>query len=74
MSVKNALQFIQQFRRDETLKLKVLGYDSGPELESFVNVGAEMGLVFTVEDLTVAHKYDWKIRWLLYKQNLESDR
>lgn len=66
MSVKNALQFIQQFRRDETLKLKVLGCNSSPELESFVNVGAEMGLVFTVEDLTAAHKHDWAMRWLLY--------
>jgi hypothetical protein len=66
MSVQTALQFIQELRDDEGLKNRLLARNSSPDLESFVKLGAEIGLVFTVEDLKAAHKHDWGMRWLLY--------
>ncbi|MBC6418413.1 MAG: Nif11 family protein [Prochloron sp. SP5CPC1] len=68
MSIPTALQFIQQVRADEGLKNRVLSLNSSPDLESFVKLGAEVGLVFTVAELEEAHKHDWAMRWLLYSK------
>lgn len=68
MSVQTALQFIQQVRADEGLKNRVLSLNSSPDLESFVKLGAEVGLTFTVAELEAAHKHDWAMRWLLYSK------
>lgn len=69
MSVQTALQFIQQVRADEGLKNRLLSLNSSPDLESFVKLGAEVGLVFTTEELEAAHKHDWAMRWLLYSKD-----
>jgi len=69
MSVQTALQFIQQVRADEGLKNRLLSLNSSPDVESFVKLGAEVGLVFTVAELEAAHKHDWAMRWLLYSKN-----
>ncbi|MEO1428196.1 MAG: Nif11-like leader peptide family natural product precursor [Cyanobacteria bacterium J06632_19] len=66
MSVQAALQFIEKLRVDEELKNKLLIKTNNPNLESFVKVGAEVGLRFTVEQLKAAHKQDWGMRYLVY--------
>ncbi|AFY57879.1 hypothetical protein Riv7116_5509 [Rivularia sp. PCC 7116] len=66
MSVQTALQFIEKLRVDEELKKRLLIKSNTPELESFVKLGAEVGLRFTVEQLKAAHKQDWAMRWLVY--------
>jgi len=68
MSVQMALQFIQQLRNDEGLKTRLFTLNSHPDLESFVKLGAEIGLAFNVEQLEAAHKHDWAMRWLLYNK------
>ncbi|WP_254565616.1 Nif11-like leader peptide family natural product precursor [Oscillatoria sp. HE19RPO] len=67
MSVQTAFQFIQKLRNDDGLKTRLLSQNSTPDLESFVKLGAELGLIFTVEELEAAHKHDWGMRWLLYQ-------
>lgn len=69
MSVQTALQFIQQIRADEGLKNRLLALNHNPDLESFVKLGAEVGLNFTVAELEEAHKHDWAMRWLLYSKD-----
>ncbi|MDJ1168786.1 Nif11-like leader peptide family natural product precursor [Roseofilum sp. BLCC_M154] len=69
MSVQNALQFIQQFRADKQLKTLLLATCKSPDLESFVNLGSNLGLHFTVAELEQAHKHDWAMRGLLYSQD-----
>jgi len=59
MSVQMALQFIQQLRTDEGLKNRLVVLNDSPDLESFVKLGAEVGLIFTIEELEAAHKHDW---------------
>lgn len=66
MSVQTALQFIEKLRVDEELKKRLLIKSNNPDLESFVEVGAEVGLSFTVEQLKAAYKHDWGMRWLVY--------
>ena len=66
MSVQTAFQFIQQLRTDNGLKARLLAHYPNPDLDRFVKLGAELGLIFTVEELEAAHKHDWGMRWLLY--------
>jgi hypothetical protein len=68
MSIQIALQFIHQLRTDEELKNRLFVLNDSPNLESFVKLGAEIGLIFTVEELKAAHKHDWAMRWLLYNR------
>ena len=44
-------------------------FDHTPDLESFVKLATEVGLVFTVAELEEAHKHDWAMRWLLYSKD-----
>ncbi|MBE9198372.1 MULTISPECIES: Nif11-like leader peptide family natural product precursor [unclassified Nodularia (in: cyanobacteria)] len=74
MSVQTALQFIQQLRMDEGLKSRLLALNNHPDLASFVKLGAEFNLTFTVEELKTAHKHDWGMRWLLHNSRLEDNR
>ncbi|MGK7876617.1 MAG: Nif11-like leader peptide family natural product precursor [Xenococcaceae cyanobacterium] len=53
MSVQTALQFIQQLRGDEGLKNRLFALNNSLDLESFVKLGAEVGLAFTAEELLV---------------------
>ena len=69
MSYQTALQFIQQLRGDEELKNRLLTLNNNPDLESFVKIGAEVDLFFTVEELATAHNHDWAMRWLLYNRD-----
>ncbi len=69
MSVQTALQFIQQLRGDEVLKDKLLALNNNIDLESFVKLGAEVSLTFSVAELEAAHKQDWGMRWLLYSKD-----
>jgi len=68
MSIQTALRFIQQLREDKYLKKRLLILNDCPSLESFVKLGAEVGLTFTLEELKTAHKHDWAMRWLLYNR------
>jgi hypothetical protein len=66
MSVQTAFQFIQKLRNDDGLKTRLLAQNPNPDLDRFVKLGAELGVIFTVEELEAAHKHDWGMRWLLY--------
>lgn len=74
MSVQTALQFIQQLRMDEGLKSQLLALNRHPDLESFVTLGSELGLTFTVAELITAHKHDWGMRRLLHHPLSEHNR
>ena len=67
MSVQTALQFIKQLHSDEELKQQVIAIKQPPDLQSFFELGATQGMIFTVEDLKIAHKHDWTMRWLIYR-------
>lgn len=69
MSVQTALQFIEKLRVDEELKKRLLIKSNNPDLESFVKLGAQIGLSFTIEQLKTAHKQDWAMRWLVSRQS-----
>lgn len=74
MSVKNALLFVQTLRNGESLRHRILACNPSPSLESLVILGAEtMDLIFTVEDLKVAHRHDWVMRWMLCNSKLTSN-
>jgi hypothetical protein len=66
MSLQTALQFIQQVRRDAMLRrqLQVLGLEA--TLESVVALGEVVGCTFTAEELQIAFKHDWGMRWAHY--------
>ncbi|HZQ05362.1 MAG TPA: Nif11-like leader peptide family natural product precursor [Anaerolineae bacterium] len=66
MSIKMALEFMQQVRTDQALRgqLQELGY--APTLEEIVNVAAQAGYEFTSEELRHAFKHDWGMRWMFY--------
>ncbi|ETX02341.1 MAG: hypothetical protein ETSY1_03980 [Candidatus Entotheonella factor] len=66
MSVQAAFEWIQQLRADEALTRHILALTVPPDLEHVVQLGAQMGLMFTVDELGAAHKHDWQMRWLLH--------
>lgn len=74
MSVQTAFQFIQQLRDNDGLKAQLLSHHPTPELEKFVKIGAELGLIFSVEELEAAHKHDWGMRCFLQTTQLKDDR
>lgn len=66
MSVQNALEFLRQTREDESLRNQIASLQSGTELESLAEIGAEAGFVFTADELQTAFKHDWRMRWLSF--------
>jgi predicted ribosomally synthesized peptide with nif11-like leader len=67
MAVQDALRFMHQARRDETLRgeLESVGY--GVTMDDLVRVAATRGFRFTVEELQQAHVHDWRMRWARYQ-------
>ncbi len=65
MSVAGALQFIRRVREDQALRNRIQALESTTE-EALVQVGAAAGWDFTAEELQVAFKHDWRMRWLHY--------
>ena len=66
MSVKLALKFIQATREDEGLRdqLKMLG--QVVDLKQLVQLGAQAGYDFTLQEMQSAFKHDWGMRWMYY--------
>lgn len=69
MSVQVALQFIQQVRKDESLKSQLQVLSGNVDLETLVKIGNEAGFTFTSQDLQNAYKQDWAMRWFRYGIN-----
>ncbi|ETX05039.1 hypothetical protein [Candidatus Entotheonella palauensis] len=65
MSVRAAFEWIQQLRANEGLTSQILATEH-PDLEYFVQLGAQAELIFTVDELKAAHKHEWQMRWLLH--------
>lgn len=66
MSVKAAMCFIQTVESDDGLKdaIRAMGHDVS--LEQIVELAAQQGLEFSVEDLRAAFAKDWEARWAYY--------
>lgn len=64
MSVQNALRFIQRSRLEEPLRAKVQAVEPRAGPEALVELGAEVDLPFSADELREAHRQDWIMRWL----------
>ena len=69
MSVQTALQFIQLLRNDDDIKNQALALSHSEDLEQLVKLGTKVGLSFTTQDLELAHKHDWAMRWFIFSAN-----
>ncbi len=65
MSVQAALQFIEQLLTNKALKLQKAGLVHCSHLDGFVELGTQIGLIFTADELEAAHRHDWGMRWLI---------
>lgn len=66
MSVADALGFLREARRDETLIDEIDALDGETSWQAFVAIAARSGFTFTTEELQQAHALDWKLRWVRY--------
>ena len=64
MSVQAAFQFIQRLRTDDDLAHQLSQAGCPCRLTHIVHLGTQLGLSFTADDLDIAHKYEWQMRWL----------
>ena len=62
MSVESALRFIQTVRTDPALAGRIQALDTTADLSELVNLGAEIEIEFTGDELQTAFRYDWKMR------------
>jgi hypothetical protein len=63
MSLQNALRFVAEVRKGGELRNAIERFGDDATLEAFVDLGAERGWTFTVEELRDAHGRDWAMRW-----------
>ncbi len=63
MSLQAAVLFIQSAKQDTPLKDRIQSLDKEADLEDLVQIGAEVGFDFTIEELQAAYKHDWAMRW-----------
>ncbi len=61
-----AYQFIHKVRQDRCLQNQVRERNHEIGLEELVRLGSEEGFAFTAEELRLAHKHDWAMRWIRY--------
>jgi predicted ribosomally synthesized peptide with nif11-like leader len=66
MSVKMALEFIQQVRKDQALRQQLDALRYAADLQAVVRIGADAGFEFSDEELRTAFKHDWGMRWMFY--------
>jgi Nif11 domain len=66
MSVQTALQFIRRSREDKALQSKIQALGTAADLDGLVEIGAEVAITFTVEELQAAFRHDWRMRWMHY--------
>ena len=67
MSIQNALAFLHQARRDEAIQ-RALDVPNDLDWPDLVQIGAQAGLDFSVEELQRAHALDWRMRWARYAE------
>ncbi|MGC1308430.1 MAG: hypothetical protein WA885_14490 [Phormidesmis sp.] len=70
MSVQIALEFVQRLRTDEALKSRFTCPIEEIGIERLVELGADIGLIFTGDEIVAAHKHDWGMRWLHHDRQL----
>jgi predicted ribosomally synthesized peptide with nif11-like leader len=62
MSVESALRFIQTVRANPALAGRIQALGTTADLNELVNLGAEIEIEFTGDELRAAFRYDWKMR------------
>lgn len=67
MSVQFALDFIKKLKIDQDLQEQFLALGSNQNLDDCVKLGRELGWDFSRQELEIAHKHDWGMRWVIYK-------
>ena len=73
--IQSALTFITEIRKnggssgnmDNKLRQEVEALEKPISLSTMVKIGEKSGLIFTTDDLIIAFKYDWQMRWKLYE-------
>ena len=66
MSLQTALHFIEQARRDRTIRQAIKALGDEVTWEDLVRVAAAAGFDFTADELQRAYKHDWSMRWMRY--------
>ena len=66
MSVQHALKFIQRAGQDAMLKDRIRTLGSAIDRQTFVAIGATVGLAFTVDEFNTAFARDWAMRRYYY--------
>jgi predicted ribosomally synthesized peptide with nif11-like leader len=66
MSVKAAMEFIQLVRADESLRRELEALGRAADLECVIRIAQSAGYTFSVEELRVAFKHDWAMRWIRF--------
>lgn len=67
MSVQIALQFIQHLREDGQSHPQIANLPNGT-LDAVVQLAAQVGYIFSEQDLRAAYQHDWAMRWLRYSR------
>jgi predicted ribosomally synthesized peptide with nif11-like leader len=67
MAIQEALRFIHQARRDETLRRELEALGDEVSMDDLVRVADAAGFSFTAEELREAHVNDWRMRWARYQ-------
>ncbi len=70
MSVKNAMLFIEKVGKDDALKARIRAGGRDMSLDQVVDIGRDIGLEFTVEELRTAFVRDWNLRYTFYTSGI----
>jgi len=67
VSLADALKFIQAAQENEGLRRHIADRRPDPRLRDLAAMGAELGFVFTTEELRAAFEKDWRLRRAFYE-------
>jgi hypothetical protein len=65
--IQEALAFLGQARRDDSLGREIEALEADATVESLTEVADRAGFRFTSEELRRAHVLDWEMRWARYR-------
>ena len=66
MSTQSALGFINKVRDDEDLRTRIWAIGGKADAQTLIELGTELGFLFTSDELQAAFRYDWGMRSLCY--------
>jgi predicted ribosomally synthesized peptide with nif11-like leader len=65
------MRFIAKVRAHESLRARVQQLGRAADLESVVKIAEEEGYPCSVDDLQVAFRQDWALRWIFYRKRAQ---